>query len=142
MTRLEPAPRSDRPAGDEPEEAQPGPARRASAAVRGGLGPAHVGVLIVFAGTLWIATSPINDIDSYWHVAIGREIAARHTLTGLGRQWLGVDAPPWDTSQWLSEVLMHGAVDRFGWTALPGLRLIAAAGLFAILWMTLVRRRQ
>lgn len=142
MTRLEPAARSDRPAGDEPEEPQPGPAPRAPAAVRGGLGPAHVAVLIVFTGALWIAASPINDIDSYWHVAIGREIVARHTLTGLGRQWLGVDAPPWDTSQWLSEVFMHGAVDRLGWIALPALRLVAAAGLFAILWLTLVRRRQ
>jgi hypothetical protein len=97
---------------------------------------------MVFSGTLWIAASPVNDIDSYWHVAVGREIVARHTLTGLGRQWLGVDAPGWDTSQWLSEVLMHGLVDRFGWIALPTIRLVAAAGLFAILWLTLVRRRQ
>ena len=142
MTRLEPAPRSDRPAGDEPEEASRGPHH----------GP-RLRCVVAWVPRTWPCSSssrepwgspPPRSMTStrYWHVAIGREIVARHTLTGLGRQWLGVDAPRWGTSQWLSEVLMYGAVDRFGWIALPALRLVGAAGLFAILWLTLVRRRQ
>jgi len=142
MTRLDPVARSDRPAGDEPEERQPGPSGRAPAAGRAGIGPAQVALLIVFAGSLWIAASPVNDIDTYWHVAVGRDILARHTLDGLGRQWLDPGARGWSTSQWLSEVLMYGAVDRFGWLALPMLRVLAAAGLYGVLWLTLVRRRQ
>ena len=37
---------------------------------------------------------------------------------------------------------MYGAVDRFGWVALLALRLLGAAALFAVLGLTLVRRRQ
>ncbi len=99
-------------------------------------------VAILFAGALWVATTPINDIDSYWHVQIGREILQRHTVDGLGRQWLGLPAPSWRTSQWLSEVGMYLAVDRFGWLALPVLRLLTACALFAVYTLTLVRRRQ
>jgi hypothetical protein len=97
---------------------------------------------ILFAGTALIATTPVNDIDSYWHVEIGREVVARHTVDGLGLAWLGVPAPGWRTSQWLSEVVMYGAVDHFGWKALIALRLLTAAALFAVLSLTLVRRRQ
>jgi hypothetical protein len=104
--------------------------------------PAHVAVAILFAGALWVAATPINDLDSYWHVEIGREMLARHTLDGLGRQWLGVPAGNWRTSQWLSEVTMYLSVDRFGWVALPVLRLLVACSLFAVYLLTLVRRRQ
>jgi hypothetical protein len=97
---------------------------------------------IVFAGAVWIAATPINDLDSYWHVEIGREIATRHAVNGLGLAWLGVPTAPWRTSQWLSETGMYVAVDRLGWIALPALRLLTAAALFAVLAMTLVRRRQ
>ncbi len=97
---------------------------------------------IVFAGAAWIAATPVNDLDSYWHVEIGREIVARGTLDGLGLAWLGVPSGPWRTSQWLSEVGMYAAVDRFGWVALPALRLLTAAALFTVLALTLVRKRQ
>jgi hypothetical protein len=89
-----------------------------------------------------VATTPVNDLDSYWHVQIGREILERHTFTGLGQQWLGVPRGDWRTSQWLSEVLMYLSVDRLGWIALPVLRLLTAGGLFAVFVLTLVRRRQ
>lgn len=99
-------------------------------------------IAILFAGALWIATTPINDLDSYWHVVIGREILGRHVVSGLGQQWLGVPRGDWRTSQWLSEVGMYLAVDRLGWVALPVLRLLTGAALFAVLTVTLVRGRQ
>jgi len=104
--------------------------------------PAHVAIAILFAGALWVATTPVNDLDSYWHVQIGQEILARHTFAGLGQHWLGVPNGDWRTSQWLSEVGMYLAVDRLGWSALPILRLLTALALFAVLVLTLVRRRQ
>ena len=63
-------------------------------------------------------------------------------LNALGVAWLGVPAGPWRSSQWLSEVVMYGAVDHLGWAALVALRLLTAAALFAVLALTLVRRRQ
>jgi hypothetical protein len=133
---------TDRPAGDEPGGVEPGSGTRAPARVWAGVRPAHVAIAIVFGGALWLAATPINDIDSYWHVEIGREILGRHTFDGLGRQWLATDPGSWRTSQWLSEVVMYLAVDRFGWIALPALRLLTACALFAVFARTLVRRRQ
>ena len=128
---------SSRPA---PDVTGPGPALLAPARLR--VRPTHVATAAAFGAAAWIATSPVNDLDSYWHVEIGREIVARHTLDGLGVAWLGVPAGAWRSSQWLSEVLMYGAVDHFGWNALVALRLLTAAALFAVLALTLVRGRQ
>jgi hypothetical protein len=133
---------TDRPAGDEPGASEPGPASQAPARMWTRVRPAHLAIAILFVGTVCTAAGPINDLDTYWHVEIGREILHRHTLDGLGRQWLAVDPGPWRTSQWLSEVAMYGAVDRFGWIALPVLRLLTACALFAVVAVTLVRRRQ
>ncbi len=139
MTRLDDL-TTDRSAGDAPDGTEPGPPARAPASGRAG--PAHVANAVVFAGAAWIATTPVDDLDSYWHVEIGREILARRTFDGLGRAWLGVAAPAWQTSQWLSEVGMYGIVNSFGWTGLVALRLVMAVTLFALLTLTLVRRRQ
>jgi hypothetical protein len=129
-----------RPAGDDPDGTKPGSAPRTPASSR--VRPAHVAVALVFATALWLAVTPINDIDSYWHVPIGREILARHTVDGLGTAWLGVPADTWRTSQWLSEVVMALGVDHVGWGALTALRLLAGAALYLVLVLTLVRRRQ
>ena len=96
----------------------------------------------MFAGAAWISATPVDDLDSYWHTEIGREIVARHSLDGLGRAWLGVPAASWQTSQWLSEVGMYAVVDHLGWAGLVALRLVVMAVLFLVLTLTLVRRRQ
>jgi hypothetical protein len=126
--------------GDAPDGTEPGPAPRAPASWRAR--PAHVANAILFAGAAWISAEPVDDLDSYWHVEIGREIVARHSLDGLGRAWLGVPAGAWHTTQWLSEVGMYGVVEHLGWTALVGLRLVVTAALFVLLTLTLIRRRQ
>ncbi len=139
MTRLDDQP-TGRPAGNEPDGTEPGSASRAPAPSR--VRPAHVATAAVLACALWLAVTPINDIDSYWHVPVGREILARRAVEGLGTQWIGVPTAPWRTSQWLSEVGMAAAVDRFGWAALVALRLLAGVALYTVLVLTLVRRRQ
>ncbi len=136
-------PTGDDPVGDEPGSAERAPARsRLRAALSKGLRPAHVAGAVVLAGAGYIATTPIDDLDSYWHVEIGREIVARRSLDGLGLAWVGVPVEPWHTSQWLSEVGMYALVEGFGWGALPVTRLLVAAALFTLLTLTLVRRRQ
>lgn len=90
---------------------------------------------------LWLTLSPVDDHDAFWHVQIGREILQEHTVYGLGRSWLGVPAPPWVTSQWLSEVLMSAAVDTWGWRALIVFRLLVMSAILAIVAATLTRPR-
>ena len=94
MTRLDDV-ATGRPSADDPEGSGPGSAQRSPASPR--VRPAHVASAIVFAGAVWIAATPINDLDSYWHVQIGQEILARHTFVGLGQQWRGVPRYPWRT---------------------------------------------
>lgn len=72
------------------------------------------------------AAGPINDIDAYWHVVVGRELIERRNPTGLGDDWAWFDPPTaWTTSQWLSEAGMAWSVNQFGWVGLPVLTWIA-----------------
>lgn len=96
--------------------------------------------MLVAAG-LAASVSPVNDLDSYWHVQLGREILHRHTLHGLGTDWLAVPARPWLTSQWLSEVGMATAVGHGGWTALIVIRVLLAVALLAAISLTLLPGR-
>lgn len=100
-----------------------------------------MGLLLVVGFVLTVSTTPINDVDSYWHVAIGRQLLDRHTVDGLGTSWLAEPAPPWRTSQWLSEVGMTGIVDAVGWRGLVVARLVILAALIAAILLTTLPRR-
>jgi hypothetical protein len=103
--------------------------------------PLHVTAVTAALVALWLAFSPVDDHDAFWHVQIGREILQKHTLYGLGRSWLGASAPSWVTSQWLSEVLMAGAVDTWGWRALIVARLLVMVAIVGVVAATLLRPR-
>jgi hypothetical protein len=103
--------------------------------------PAHVVLGLLSAAWGWSLSTSVNDLDSYWHVLVGRQILADGSLDDLGRSWLGVDAPSWATSQWLSEVAMAAAVDTFGWGALVVGRDLLMVLLGVCLLATLVPRR-
>jgi hypothetical protein len=111
------------------------------AALTAAMSPVHVvamlGVLLLTA----TAHPSIVDIDSYWHVEIGREILATGRTTDLGTSWLGVPAPGWQTSQWLSEVGMALAVDAGGWRALVLGRIALMALIVVLLGLVLLPRR-
>jgi hypothetical protein len=103
--------------------------------------PLHVVAAVAGLALPAAARPSIIDPDSYWHVAIGREILAERRTTGLGTSWLGVPAPPWQTSQWLSEVAMTTAVDAGGWRALVLGRVALLAVILVLLAVTLLPHR-
>lgn len=121
------------------------PARRTLTSARrtltSALSPLHLAVGAVVAVVLVRAVTPINDLDSYWHVLLGRQILSRRTLDGIGTDWLASTPQPWRTSQWLSEVLMAVTVDSFGWWGLVALRLVLVAGILVVLAVTLLPHR-
>jgi hypothetical protein len=88
-----------------------------------------------------VIITPINDLDSYWHVLIGRQILSRHILDGLGTGWLAETPPPWQTSQWLSEAMMAVTVGAAGWRGLIALRLLLTASILLVVGLTLLPRR-
>jgi hypothetical protein len=130
----------------------PGPARTTPAAavpptgrlqrLASAVSPTHLAVVAAAGWALWQGVSPVNDLDAYWHVPIGQEILARHTLSGLGTDWLA-EVPPthWLTSQWLSEIGMARLVETFGWRGLVGVRLLLLAGILAVLAAGVLPRR-
>lgn len=86
-------------------------------------------------GAFLVALGPISDGDIYWHLAAGREMAARHALLRTDPFTLSAAGRPWIDVHWLFQL---GA-----WTAyrLVGLRGLAVgkAVLVAVTALILVR---
>jgi hypothetical protein len=105
-----------------------------------GLSPLHVVAAVAAGVAIWSAGGPVDDYDSYWHVALGGEILHRNGVHDLASRWLAVPEPPgWVTSQWLAEVIMHSLVSAGGWQALNLVRLLAMVGFVAGLALVLLR---
>src|SRR5438128_200256 len=87
--------------------------------------------LVAFAAVLFVP-AVLNDGDTYWHLAAGdwmiahREVLRRDvfSFTHAGQ--------PWDTHEWLTEVLMALAFRLGGWNGLLLLAASAAAGAAAL----------
>lgn len=119
--------------GSRDQTAEPSPLRRLSAL--------HVTVAAGAVLALYVAAGPINDRDLFWHVAVGREILSTRSIEDLTGWWLAVPGPPWQTSQWLSEVLIATIHESWGWSAFVVIRLAWLAGLLALVAVTLMRGR-
>ncbi len=118
-----------------------GKARELMRAWAGAISPAHAVLSAVALALARVVIGPVNDLDIYWHVLIGREALARHTVSGLGAGWLGVAEPPWTTSQWLAEVLFARTQGLWGWRGIVVLQAVLLAGLLITLAATLLPRR-
>jgi hypothetical protein len=73
----------------------------------------------------------IEDPDVFWHILIGDQILQDRSLSGLGADWtVAQPEQQWQTSQWLSEVLVSLLHDAGGLPALIIARTIVALLLF------------
>lgn len=81
------------------------------------------------------AAGPIFDIDSYWHVLMGRDIWAHHRLSG-NPSWSVHHNPHWQTGQWLSELGMAGLVHIAGWAGLAYMRIACTIATLLVLART------
>ncbi len=89
--------------------------------------------LAAFAVTLW-APQVFNDSDTFWHVAAGRLMIARHAVLATDPFSYTFAGRPWMTHEWLSEVLLAGAFNLAGWGGVALVTALcagAAAGLLA-----------
>ena len=99
-------------------------------------------VPLVLAGLAAFAATraPVSDSDFFWHLAVGRDIAAH----GVPR----VDVYSWTVAgksvlpdQWLGELLFYAAWAIGSWTGVIALRALAVGVLIAIVvWTTLAER--
>ena len=95
---------------------------------------------LAFAVLVLGSTRPIFDVDSYWHVLMGRDIATAHRVTG-DPEWTFGPHRNWVSTQWLGEVIMAGSQALFGWTGLTALRVSFAVATAVTLARTMLRGR-
>ena len=99
-------------------------------------------VPLVLAGLAAFAATraPVSDSDFFWHIAIGRDIAAH----GVPR----VDVYSWTVAgktvlpdQWLGELLLYAAHAIGSWTGTIALRALAVGVLIGtVVWTALAER--
>ena len=101
-------------------------------------------VPLALAGLAALAATrtPVSDNDFFWHLAVGRDIAAH----GVPR----VDVYSWTVAgkavlpdQWLGELLMYAAYSIGSWGGTIALRALAVGALIGIIvWTALAERPQ
>ena len=89
---------------------------------------------VVVAVAAVSALGPIRDVDSYWHVLLGREMWHAHRVHDLGLAWTyGPVRDNWSTTMWLSEIGMAGLEHTFGWAGLTVARFVLLMALAVLL---------
>ena len=101
-------------------------------------------VPLVLAGLAAFAAtrSPVSDSDFFWHLAIGRDIAAHGVPS--------VDVYSWSVAgravlpdQWLGELLLYAAYALGSWSGTIALRALTVGALIGVVvFMALVERPQ
>jgi len=89
-----------------------------------GLTPAAAAVL---AFLVTLTPKVLNDGDTWWHVAAGRLMIARHAVLTTDPFSSTLQGAPWFTHEWLSEILLGGAFNLGGWSGVVVLTAAAAA---------------
>lgn len=103
-----------------------------------GVGLGVAGILYVLL--LVLAPELLNDPDSYWHVAVGRDILASGSLPTNDPYSFTMVGEPWIAKEWLSQVLFATAFEVAGWPGVVVLAGAAAALAFACLAVFLRQR--
>jgi hypothetical protein len=87
------------------------------------------------------AVGPLRDIDVYWHLRLGQEIASGIPVTEAGRGWSFAPVPDtWVSSQWIFEVILSRLEQIGGLPAVLLVRVVTAAvALTTLAWATLRR---
>lgn len=84
--------------------------------------------LLTFLAAL--SAKVLNDGDTWWHVAAGQLMIARRSVIHTDPFSYTFAGAPWRTHEWLAQVLLGGAFDMGGWSAVVILTA-GAAGLTA-----------
>ncbi len=82
--------------------------------------------VLAFAVGLF-APQVLGDGDSYWHVAAGQWMLDHHQVIRTDGFSFTYAGKPWDTHEWLAEVVMAAAYRAAGWAGVMGLTGAAAA---------------
>jgi len=99
---------------------------------------AALAALCVYALTL-LSPAIFNDSDTFWHIRAGQWMLAHHMVLDHDIFSLAFAGRPWDTQEWLSEVVMAGAFQLFGWSGVAVMTGLAMAATTVLLALFLAR---
>ena len=107
----------------------------------GRIGPALMPLAV--GGVLYLVMllsgdSLLNDADSYWHIVVGRWIAAHRAFPTTDPFSFTFAGTPWIAKEWLSQILYAGAHAAAGWPGMVALAAACVALAFALLTRFLV----
>ncbi len=111
----------------------------AEAGASTGLGWSLCVGLLVALFCLVNGTALLNDPDTQWHIAVGREIVTSGhfpTVDPFSHSFAGA---PWIAKEWLAQVLLYFGYAAFGWTGVVLLAMLAIGASAAMLSVTLSR---
>jgi hypothetical protein len=86
---------------------------------------------IALAGAL-ASVFPAQDPDTYFHLAIGREIAAAGTVPRTETLCFWAQGEPFVNHEWLFDLMAWGAYDLGGDLGVTAFRALLSGGLFAL----------
>ena len=84
-------------------------------------------IAIAFLGILLMASRPMIDTDTWWHLRTGQWIVDHHALPEVDRFSFTRIGEPWYYPGWLAEIVM---VDLFSLGGLPALNLLFTGLIF------------
>ncbi len=95
---------------------------------------AAVAALAVYALAL-VSPAIFNDGDTYWHIRAGQWMLAHRAVLSADPFSLSFVGKPWETQEWLAEIIMAGVFQALGWSGvaiLTGAAMAAAAFLLGL----------
>lgn len=102
-----------------------------------GLRQTLAGLIVAF--TAIRVLGPINDPDTFWHIASGAHLAQTWDFV-LPDPFGAAAEKQWILNQWLPQLLMHWADQTFGPAGVSWLLSLATAVLLLVLWVACRRR--
>lgn len=95
-------------------------------------------VCCLFVGVVSHATRPIDDPDDWWHLRLGNDLIAQHSVS-TPAHWSVFATIPWVPTEPLPEIAA-AYVER--WAGLPGLAVLYGASLLAVVLAVYLACRQ
>lgn len=99
-------------------------------------------LLAIVLGLVLLGGSLLNDPDTQWHIAVGRQIWSSGALPTSDTYSHTFFGTPWIAKEWISQLLLFAADELGGWRGVVVLTAAAIALAFAMLHDWLRRHMQ
>lgn len=98
-------------------------------------------ILLLAFASLYFAKvhPPVASTDSYFHLAIGREVTKTHQIPKVDKFTFVADGKPYIANEWLSGLIFYEVYQKWQEAGILALRALLGAGILFFLYRTLER---